>query len=142
MNEFQAALGLLQLKYVDEAIAKRKRIAETYRNAFKGLSGISCLNDISGVKHNFAYFPILIDAGKLGMTRDHLYDELKKHNIFGRRYFYPLISQFPTYRNLESARPGKMPIAEKVAEEVICLPIYSDLDLDQCKKICSILKAI
>ena len=86
------------------------------------------LQDMDGVKHCYSYFPILIDKDKYGKTRDEVYEELKKHNIFGRRYFYPLISQFPTYRGLESAQPGKMPVAETITEEVLCLPIFPDLD--------------
>ena len=128
MNEMQAALGLLQLKYVDPAIAKRKLIAEQYRAGLKGIAGVTYLEDFPGVRHCYPYFPILIDKEKFGKTRDDVYGELKKHNIFGRRYFYPLISQFPTYKGLESARPGKMPVAEKIAEEVLCLPIFPDLE--------------
>ena len=141
MNEFQAALGLLQLKYIDEIIVKRRIITEKYRNAFKEVAGISFLNDISGIEHNYAYFPILIDNDKFGMTRDGIYDELKKNNIYGRRYFYPLISQFPTYSDLESARPGRMPIAERIAEEVICLPIYPALGNNDIDRIIYILKS-
>jgi dTDP-4-amino-4,6-dideoxygalactose transaminase len=140
MNEFQAALGLLQLKYVDEAITKRKRIAETYRKEIIDVSGINCLKDIYGIKPNYAYFPIFIDAEKFGMTRDQLYEKLKKDNIYGRRYFFPLISQFPTYRELESAQTGRMPVAERVTEEVICLPIYPDLDKSLINLICNKIK--
>jgi dTDP-4-amino-4,6-dideoxygalactose transaminase len=127
MNEVQAAMGLLQLKYVDGAILKRKHISERYRKGLKGLGGISCLPCMENVEHCYPYFPILIDHEKYGRTRDHLYEELKKHNIFGRRYFYPLISQFPTYKGLESAQPGRMPVAERITKEVLCLPIYPDL---------------
>jgi dTDP-4-amino-4,6-dideoxygalactose transaminase len=127
MNEVQAAMGLLQLKYVDQAIAKRKTIAELYREGLKGLAGLTYLEDFPGVKHCYPYFPILIDKDKFGKTRDELYEELKKHNIYSRRYFYPLISQLPAYRGLQSAQPGRMPVAEKITEEVICLPIYPEL---------------
>ena len=119
MNEFQAALGLLQLKYIDEAVEKRKNIAGRYRAGLKGIGGLTYLDDFQGVRHCYPYFPILIDKNKFGKTRDEVYEELKKHNIYGRRYFYPLISQFPTYKSLESAQLGKMPVAEKMAEEVI-----------------------
>jgi len=128
MNEVQAAMGLLQLKYVDQAIAKRKKIAERYRERLKGIAGLTYLEDFPGVRHCYPYFPILIDKDKFGKTRDEVYEELKKHNIFGRRYFYPLISQFPTYKGLESAQPGKLPVAERVTTEVICLPIFPDLE--------------
>jgi dTDP-4-amino-4,6-dideoxygalactose transaminase len=128
MNELQAAYGVLQLKYVDEYIEKRKIVADTYRNQLKNISGIRFLNDIPGIHHNYAYFPILVEVSKYGKTRDELYEKLKHNNIFGRRYFYPLISQFPIYRGLASARIENLPIANKVAEQVICLPIYPDLD--------------
>lgn len=140
MNEVQSAMGLLQLKYIDGLIEKRKQIAEQYRNFLKNIKGISFIKDIPNVKHCYSYFPIFINKEKYGKTRDEVYEELKRNNIFGRRYFYPLISQFPTYRGLESAQPGKMPIAEKITEKVICLPIYPDLAVDQVNKICTILK--
>lgn len=139
MNEVQAAMGLLQLKYVDQAIAKRKKIAEHYRQELQGVAGLTCLKDFPSVKHSYPYFPILIDKVKFGKTRDEVYEELKKNNIFGRRYFHPLISQFPTYKGLESAQPGKMPVAEKVAEEVICLPIYPDLSYEKLNLVISVL---
>lgn len=139
MNEIQAAMGLLQLKYIDSAIEKRRQVAMQYREELKGIGGITCLFDMDGVKHCYSYFPILIDKDKYGKTRDEVYEELKKNEIFGRRYFYPLISQFPTYRGLESAQPGKMPIAEKVTEQVLCLPIYPDLQIEARRRIISIL---
>ena len=128
MNELQAAYGLLQLKYVDNYIANRKTIAELYRNKLTGIEGLRFLDDIDGIKHSYTYFPILIDAKIFGATRDEVYENLKRNNIYGRRYFYPLISQFPTYRSLPSAHKNNMSVAEKVAEQVICLPIYPDLD--------------
>lgn len=140
MNEMQAAMGLLQLKYVDRAVAKRKKIAELYRDRLKGVAGLTYLDDFPGIKQCYPYFPILIDKDKFGKTRDAVYEELKKHDIYGRRYFYPLISQFPTYRGLESAQPGKMPVAERMTEEVICLPIYTDLEIGQVDVICKIIK--
>lgn len=140
MNEMQAAMGLLQLKYIDKNIAKRKHIAEVYRGKLTGVEGITFLRDVPGVKHCYPYFPILVDKEKFGKTRDELYEELKENNIFGRRYFYPLISQFPMYGGLDSAQPGKMPVAEKIAEQVICLPIYPDLSVDDVNKICKLIK--
>jgi len=141
MNEMQAAIGLLQLKYVDEYIAKRKIIAETYREQLNEIEGISYLDDLPGVKHCYSYFPILIDKGKYGVTRDDLYNKLKQNNIFCRRYFYPLISQFPTYSILESAQPGKMPVAELVTEQVLCLPMYPGLKENTIRIIINILKS-
>ena len=140
MNELQAAMGLIQLKYIDDLIEKRKEITVRYRNLLKNIDGISFMEDILGVKHCYSYFPVFIDREKYGKTRDEVYEELKRNNIYGRRYFYPLISQFPTYKGLESAKTGKMPVAEKATEDVICLPIYPDLDYETIKFISSILK--
>ena len=140
MNEVQAAMGLLQLKYIDKNIERRKRIAEVYRKNLEGIEGLTFLEDMPGVRHNYTYFPIFIDKEKFGKTRDELYEGLKKHNIMGRRYFYPLISQFPSYSGLESAKLGKMPIAERVTEQVICLPIYPVLSTEDVNKICGFVK--
>lgn len=142
MNELQSAYGLLQLKYVDEYIANRKSIADTYRQQLQGISGIDYLEDISEVRHNYAYFPILVDKVKYGMTRDELYEHLKQNNIFGRRYFYPLISQFPSYRGLPSSKPENLPIAHQVADQVICLPIYPDLRLEIVEQICKLIREL
>jgi len=139
MNEIQAAMGLLQLKYIDKAIENRKHIAESYRDGLKNIIGISYIDDFPNVKQCYSYFPILIDSNKYGAKRNDLYEELKKNNIYGRRYFYPLISQFPSYRGLETAQPGKMPVAEIITEEVICLPIYPDL---QIKDVLNIIKVL
>ena len=140
MNELQSAFGLLQLKYIDECINKRKKIANLYRDQLKEVKGIRCIEDIEGIKHAYSYFPILVNKAKYGKTRDELYEELRKHNIFGRRYFYPLISQFPTYRGLSSSKSENLPMATKIAEEVICLPIYPDLEDESLFKIISIIK--
>lgn len=129
MNEFQAALGLLQLKYIDQNIEKCKEVSEHYRNNLRDITGVNFLNDIPDVKHCYSYFPILIDQAKAGKSRDDIYEELKKNNIFTRRYFYPLISQFPAYKELESALPGKMMVAERVTGQILCLPLYAELDL-------------
>lgn len=139
MNELQAAYGFLQLKYVDEYIEKRKVVAEIYRNHLADVKGIRCLADMPGVRHNYAYFPILVDVAKYGKTRDELYDELKRNNIFGRRYFYPLISQFSTYRGLPSASAANLPVAEKIAEQVICLPIYPNILMKEVQNTCEVI---
>ena len=137
MNEFQAALGLLQLKYINEAIEKRKQIALDYREKLNDIPGITLLEDNSNVQHNYSYFPVLINKEKFGKSRDDVYESLKDCNICARRYFYPLISQFPTYRGLESARAGLMPVAEKITEEILCLPIYTNLEIDVVDFICT-----
>lgn len=131
MDEIRSAYGLLNLKQVDEAIAKRKHVAELYREALKNVPGIRFLNDIEGVRHNYSYFPIFITEKEYGMSRDALYDKLKSQNILARRYFYPLISNFPVYRGLESSNPENLPIATKLADQVLCLPMFADLvDMD------------
>ena len=141
MNEVQAAMGILQLKYIDELIDKRKHVAVLYRNLLSNVRGLEFMEDINDVRHCYSYFPIFIKKELFGKTRDEVYSELKRNNIFGRRYFYPLISQFPIYNVLESAKPGHMPVAEKSTEEVICLPIYPELQVNQLNKICRILRS-
>ena len=127
MDELRSAWGLLNLKQVDDAIARRKRVAEMYKAALKDVAGIRYLEDIEGVRHNYSYFPIFITEKEYGMSRDALYSKLKENNILGRRYFYPLISNFPVYRGLESARKENLPVANKLAEQVLCLPMCADL---------------
>ena len=128
MDEIRAAYGLLNLQQVDKAIESRKSTAFKYRDGLKDIDGIRFLCDIEGVKHNYSYFPIFIDENKYGMSRDALYASLKEHNILGRRYFYPLISEFSTYRGLESATPENLPVAHKLASSVVCLPMYAFME--------------
>lgn len=140
MDEIRAAYGLLNLKQVDDAIAKRKAVAEKYRAALKDVPGIRYLNDIEGVRHNYAYFPIFVSK-EYGISRDALYEKLKEHNIYGRRYFYPLISTFSAYKGLESARPENLPIAHKLADQVLCLPMFADLTDDDVDRTINIIAA-
>ncbi|MEA1877220.1 MAG: DegT/DnrJ/EryC1/StrS family aminotransferase [Bacteroidota bacterium] len=140
MSEFQGALGLLQLKYVDKAIENRKHVTELYRNELTSVKGIRFLDDLEGVKHSYPYFPILIDEEIYGASRDRVHDELRKNNIIARRYFYPLISQFPTYNELETAKPGNLPVAEKITNQILCLPIYPGLDRSSIKRILNIIR--
>jgi dTDP-4-amino-4,6-dideoxygalactose transaminase len=142
MNEVQAAMGLLQLKHIDAVINKRKEICEIYRTQLKNITGITFLEDNLNIKSCYSFFPIFIDKDKFGVGRDEIYEELKKNSFFCRRYFYPLISQFPIYRGLESAQPGRMTVAEKATLEVICLPLYPTLILEIVKEICAIIKSI
>ena len=139
MTEFQAALGLIQLKHYEEYRTKRKNIADLYRNLLNEVRGIRVLSDLNNVKHSYPYFPVLIKEEYV-KSRDSLYNELKKYNIYSRRYFYPLISQFPSYRGLASARADNLPVAEKIAEEVLCLPIYPDLEVETVEYICKVIK--
>ena len=140
MNEVQAALGLVQLKHHPENIEKRKAVAEMYRQSLKGISGISCLSEPEKTEPNYAYFPILVDEHLYGMSRDELYEKLRKNNIYGRRYFYPLISEFSMYKGIDSAEPANLPVARKMAERVICLPIYPELSKDIVKSIINIIR--
>jgi dTDP-4-amino-4,6-dideoxygalactose transaminase len=139
MNEFQAAFGLIQLKYIDRAIEKRKKIAELYRKNLGNIKGLRMLDDIEGVRHNYQYFPILIDGKEFDKSRDEVYEAFKKQDIYTRRYFYPLISQFPTYRSLSSATADNLPNAERITKDVLCLPIYPDLEERSVDRICGIL---
>jgi dTDP-4-amino-4,6-dideoxygalactose transaminase len=140
MDEIRSAYGLLTLKKVDEAIAFRKQAAELYRKGLENIEGISFLSDIENVKHNYSYFPIFVDTEKYGITRDELYFKLKENNILGRRYFYPLISTFSTYRGLDSANRENLPIATKIADNVICLPMYAGLKSDDVERIVETIK--
>jgi dTDP-4-amino-4,6-dideoxygalactose transaminase len=141
MSEVQAAMGVLQLKHIDGNIEKRRQLVMRYREALSGVPGIRCLEDIPAVRHCYSYFPVFVDEAQYGISRDALYERLKRHDIYGRRYFYPLISQFPAYRGLESALPGALPVAEKMTEQVICLPLYPELQFDAVDSICEILSA-
>ena len=144
MNEFQAALGLLQLKYFEMGNEQRKSIADTYRKAFTNLDGISFMADKDQVKHNYSYFPIFIDEQICGKNRDQLYFYLKQNKIFGRRYFYPLISDIPLYRLLPSANLDNLAVAKKRAEQVLCLPINTNLSSESInyiiEKVCKYVK--
>ena len=128
MDEVRSAYGLLNLKQVDAAIEARHRVAVKYREVLRGVKGIRVMEDMPRVRHNYSYFPIFIDAEEYGMSRDELYFKMKENNVLGRRYFYPLISEFSTYRGLESARPENLPVATKIANSVICLPMYHSLE--------------
>lgn len=131
MDEIRSVYGLLNLRQVDDAIEARHLVANKYREALKDIEGITYFDDKEGVKHNYSYFPIFVDAQKYGMTRDSLYEKMKASNVLGRRYFYPLISEFSTYRGLESANPTNLPNAHKMADSVICLPMHHNLlDID------------
>ena len=127
MDEVRAAYGLLNLEQVDEAIEKRHQVAIRYRDALRDVKGIRFFDDMPGVRHNYSYFPIFIDAEEYGMTRDELYFKMKEQGVYGRRYFYPLISTFSMYRDLPSASSENLPVATRIANEVICLPMHHGL---------------
>ena len=136
MSEFNAALGLLQLKHIDSFIEKRKAIDRAYRKMLAGIKGIQCLLDVAPHDTNYSYFPILVGA-EYPLGRDGLYDMLKTHEIHARRYFYPLISEFSMYRGLASADKHNLPVADVASKQILCLPIYPDLDLTIVEAICN-----
>lgn len=135
MDEMRSAYGLLNLKQVDAAIEARHQVAIKYREALKDVEGIEFWNDLPGVKHNYSYFPIFVDSKKYGMTRDELYFKMKEKGVLGRRYFYPLISEFSTYRGLESAKPENLPVAHRMANSVICLPMHHALSKEDVNRV-------
>ncbi len=141
MNEIQAAFGLLNLKYIDEAIQKRQEIANLYRTQLSDIRGVHIINELDGMKPNYPYFPVIIDTKTYGKTRDELYSFLKVNGFYARRYFYPLISEFPTYKGLPSAGAENLPVASRVAKEILCLPIYPDLSYESVSEICNLIKA-
>lgn len=140
MNELQAAFGLVQLNHIDDYTSKRKQLVSRYRDQLKNINGIKYIDDIEDVTHSYTYFPVLVDKKSYGKSRDELYTLLKSSNIFCRRYFYPLISKFPTYKGLISSREENLPVASQIAERVICLPLYSDLRFEQVDFICKTIK--
>ena len=135
VDEVRAAYGILNLKQVDHAIEARHQVAIRYREALRLVYGITFMDDMPGVRHNYSYFPIFIDAEKYGMTRDELYFKMKEQGVLGRRYFYPLISEFSTYRGLPSAAPENLPNAHKMADSVICLPMHHELNDGHIRRI-------
>ena len=139
VDEVRAAYGILNLRQVDAAIDARHQVAVKYREALRPVEGITFMDDMVGVKHNYSYFPIFVDAEKYGMTRDELYEKMKSHNVLGRRYFYPLISTFSTYRGLPSASPDNLPNAHKMANSVICLPLHHDLSEEDVNRVLELL---
>lgn len=139
MDEIRAAFGLLNLNQVDEAIEKRHQVAIKYREALREVKGIRFFDDMPGVKHNYSYFPIFVNAEEYGMTRDGLYSKMKEQGVYGRRYFYPLISSFSTYKGLPSAAPENLPMATRIANEVICLPIHHLLSEKEIDKVINLI---
>ena len=135
MSEFNAALGLLQLKYIDQAMAQRQIIDAAYRKRLGPVQGIHCLDDAGEIRANYAYFPILVQPG-YPLSRDDLNDKLKSIGIHPRRYFYPLITEYPMYRGLPSAHRDMLPVASAASKQVLCLPIYPDLPMPAVEEIC------
>lgn len=140
MNELQCAFGLLQMNYHYENVSKRQVIDQLYRDQLAGVKGITCLPVDQVQCANYSYFPVTVDEKLFGKNRDTLYEILKTNNVFARRYFFPLISHFPTYQSLDSANPRNLKVAEKISSEVLCLPIFSDMKTAEVEYIVKIIK--
>ena len=137
MNEFQSIMGLCNLNHVSEEILKRKKLTERYRENLRGIEGIKVMEEVEGVENNYTYFPVLIDEDKFGLNRDDVYDILLNNNIFSRRYFYKLTSDFECYEN--KFKKYETPIANKIAKSVLTLPLHGDLSIDDIDKVCDVL---
>lgn len=138
MDEVRAAYGLVALGHVEEAIAARRAIAQLYRDAFMEVEGLSLLPERENVEYTYPYFPIFVDASRYGESRDALCERLQVVGIYARRYFYPLISNLPIYSGLPSASPELLPHANRLAREVLCLPIYPSLEVEEAQRIASL----
>ena len=134
MSEMNAAIGMLQLKYVDDAIEKRRAVDKLYRKLLQNVKGITCPNEDGSVTANYSYFPIFVE-GEYSLTRDRLYDKLKGNGVYARRYFYPLISEFPMYRGMPSADTSNLPAATSASARILCLPIYPELSAEDLERI-------
>jgi len=135
MNEIQALMGSLVLKRIDDLIEKGRAIEAVYRERLADVPGIRFTQQLSsGVQYNYAYMPVEVDEKEFGMSRDALYEELRKYNVFARRYFYPLVSDFACYRSISVTDP--LTVARRVAERILCLPTYYDLAIDDVERIC------
>ena len=139
MNELQAAFGLLQLESIETEIASRRAMTQLYRERLAGVPGIRVQHDAPGVKHNYSYFPVIVDPDAYGATRDELWAALKEFNVITRKYFYPLCSHYPSYASLPSASPANLPVAERISQRVLCLPLYGTLAESAVDQICDII---
>lgn len=137
MNEFQAAMGLCNLKHIDEEIQKRKKVVERYRENFKGIDGIKLSPIQRDVESNYAYFPVVIDEKVFGVSRNEIYEELRKHDIFARKYFYPLTNTFDCFHRKYDV--NKTPVALHISKRVLTLPLFADLSLEEVDRICGII---
>ena len=135
MDEVRAAFGLLNLKQVDAAIDARRKVANRYRETIDQINGLTYLSEMQDIQYNYGYFPIFVDEEKYGISRDVLYEKLKANNIFGRRYFYPLISTLNPYKEYPSASPSNLPVATKMADQVLCLPMHHALTENEVESI-------
>ena len=141
MKKFQATMGLVNLKYIERGIQRRKKIVETYRELLKNIEGITYLKDIKNVRHNYAYFPIIIDENKYGKSRNEVFEKLKEYNIFARKYFYPLTSDFECYKDIKSNKEN-LKNSKYISDRVMTLPLYEELEIEDVEYICNVLKEI
>ncbi len=140
MNEFQAAMGIVNLRYIDEQISKRKLIVERYRENLKNIKGISYLTDVKNIKHNYSYFPIIINENEYTLNRNQLTEKLAQNNIIVRKYFYPLTNTYECYRGKFNS--SKTPNAKYISERVMTLPLYADLTFSEIDYICNIIRSV
>ena len=141
MNEVQAAIGLIMLDCIDEERQKRAILTHIYREELETVDGITLMPILDNVRHNYQYFVIRIDEEKFGVSRDYVYDHFKEYNVFTRKYFHPLCSEYTCYRQMSSANPVHLPVANEVGKEVLSMPLYGELSTDDIRKICSILRS-
>lgn len=141
MNEVQAAIGLIMLDCIDEERQKRAILTHIYREELESVDGITLMPILDNVRHNYQYFVIRIDEEKFGVSRDYVYDHFKEYNVFTRKYFHPLCSEYTCYRQMSSANPVHLPVANEVGKEVLSMPLYGELSTDDIRKICSILRS-
>jgi len=141
MNEFQAAMGLINLRYIERGIQRRKKIVEIYRELLRDIEGITYLKDMKNVKHNYAYFPIVIDKNKYGKSRDEVFEKLKEYNVFARKYFYPLTSDFECYKDIEGNKDN-LKNSKYISNRVMTLPLYEDLEMEDVEYICELINYI
>lgn len=142
LNEIQAAVGILLLKEIDEEIERRKKITNFYRTQLNNIPGLTTLKDMEGVSHNYAYFAVIVDKEDYGFSRDQLFDKLAEYNVIARKYFYPLCSNFQCYKDYPSSSIQNLPVANKIADNVLVLPLHGRMQNSDVEKICEIIKAI
>ena len=138
MNEFAAAMGICNLRHLDDEIAKRKKVAERYWERLASISGVRICRPAAGITSNYAYLPVVFEESEFGATRDDVFAALKQHDIFARKYFYPLITDFDCYRGCDGFDSSCTPVAKHVAHRVLTMPMYADLSLEDVDRICDI----
>jgi dTDP-4-amino-4,6-dideoxygalactose transaminase len=141
MNEIQAALGLINLRYLEAEREKRKRIIDTYAHCLRGIDGITVHELPGNVRNSYQYFVVRIEQERFGISRDEVSKRLREYNVHARKYFYPLCSDYPCYKDLPSANPANLPVARRVVNEVLCLPLYGELAVSTAERICETIRS-